>query len=104
MQHTVVVEWEGWRYIPKYERYRRTRTRLLAHNTPCINAAEGDMVLIAECRPLSKTKNFVVLKVLGKLEKYALEKEAMEEAKHKAKAAEIENLAKQETKSKEKGE
>jgi small subunit ribosomal protein S17 len=34
-----------------------------AHNPPCINAKEGDVVKIAECRPLSKTKKFVVIEV-----------------------------------------
>jgi len=83
MQRSVTVEWQGFRLIPKYERYKRTRTKITAHNPPCIDAVEGDMVVIGECRPLSKTKNFVVIKVLGKLEKYAFEKEAREEGKHK---------------------
>jgi small subunit ribosomal protein S17 len=91
MQRSVVVEWQGWRHIPKYERYKRTRTKVIAHNPPCINAAEGDRVMIGECRPLSKMKNFVVMKVLGKLEKYALEREALEEGKHKIKKKEAEN-------------
>ncbi|MCK4969892.1 MAG: 30S ribosomal protein S17, partial [Thermoplasmata archaeon] len=34
-----------------------------AHNPPCLSAKEGDNVTIAECRPLSKTVNFVVVKV-----------------------------------------
>jgi len=85
MQHTVIVEWISTKYIPKYERYKKVRTKLTAHNPTCINAIEGDLVRIGECRPLSKTKNFVVINVIGKLEKYALEKEALEEGKkHKA--------------------
>ncbi|MBU2561294.1 MAG: 30S ribosomal protein S17 [Nanoarchaeota archaeon] len=88
MQHSVIVEWLGWRYIPKYERYKKTRTRIIAHSPPCINPVEGDIVKIGECRPLSKTKNFVVLKVLGKVEKYELEKEALAEGKRKEKPKE----------------
>jgi small subunit ribosomal protein S17 len=88
MQKSVIVEWVGWRYIPKYERYKRTRTKIVAHNPTCINAKEGDMVNISECRPLSKRKNFVILGIIGKLEKYALEKEAREEGKHRIKAKE----------------
>ena len=88
MQKAVIIEWLGWRHIPKYERYRKTRTRVVAHNPPCIDAKEGDLVRVGECRPLSKTKTFVVLKVLGKEEKYQLEKEALEEGKHKEKAKE----------------
>ena len=37
------------------------KTRVHAFNPLCINAKEGDTVKIIECRPLSKTKNFVVI-------------------------------------------
>jgi small subunit ribosomal protein S17 len=94
MQRSVVVEWVGWRHIPKYERYKRAKTKVLAHNPPCVNAVEGDMVKIGECRSLSKTKSFVVIQKLGKSEKYELEKEAMEEGKHKEKEKVKENAEK----------
>lgn len=58
---TVVVEWGFNRLIPKYERYERRHTRLVAHNPDCIAAKTGDSVKIGECRPLSKTKSFVVI-------------------------------------------
>jgi len=58
---TITVEWERMKYIPKYERYTKERTRVKVHNPPCINAKEGDKVKIAECRPISKTKHFVVV-------------------------------------------
>lgn len=64
--NTVMVEWGYHKFIPKYERYERRRSRVAAHNPPCIHAKEGDMVIIAECRPLSKTKHFVVVGVVGK--------------------------------------
>ncbi|MFH1063472.1 MAG: 30S ribosomal protein S17 [Candidatus Woesearchaeota archaeon] len=93
MQNSVIVEWLGWKYVPKYERYTKTKTRISVHNPPCINAREGDLVKIGECRPLSKTKNFVVLQVFGKDELYQLEKESLEEGKHKIKKSEAENKA-----------
>lgn len=65
-QKTVIVERNYLLYIPKYERYERRRSRIPAYNPECINAKEGDTVRIAECRPLSKTKSFVVIEVLGK--------------------------------------
>jgi len=63
---TAVVEWDYYNYIQKYERYERRKTKVSAHNPSCINAKVGDIVLIGECRPLSKTKKFVVIeKVSG---------------------------------------
>lgn len=61
MQKTVVVQVDYLRYYPKYNRYARCRSKIHAHNPPCINAAKGDIVKIAECRPLSKTVSFVVI-------------------------------------------
>ena len=61
MQKSVVVSIEYVRFYPKYERYARMNSRITAHNPPCIDAQRGDIVKIAECRPLSKTKNFVVV-------------------------------------------
>lgn len=61
---TVVVERHYLHYLPKYERYERRHSRISAHNPECINAKEGDRVKIAECRPLSKTKAFVVVEKL----------------------------------------
>ncbi len=58
---TVVVLRSYLKKIRKYERYERRRSKIHAHNPPCIDAKEGDMVKIAECRPLSKTKSFVVV-------------------------------------------
>lgn len=85
MQKSAVVEWIGWKYIPKYERYKRTRTKVVVHNPTCIDAKEGDLVKIGESRSLSKTKSFVILKIIGKEEKYKLEKEALASGKHKDK-------------------
>jgi len=65
MDKTVVVEWQYLRKIKKLKRYMRCRTKVMAHNPPCINAKVGDKVRIAECRPLSKTKSFVVIEKLS---------------------------------------
>lgn len=64
MEKTVVVEREHDVKVPKYDRYMRRRSRTSAHSPPCIDAEEGDTVRIAGCRPLSKTKHFVVIEVL----------------------------------------
>jgi len=61
---TAKVEFERRIPLPKYERYEKRRTRLLVHNPDSIQAQVGDLVKIAECRPLSKTKNFVIIEKL----------------------------------------
>ncbi|MBI4019983.1 MAG: 30S ribosomal protein S17 [Candidatus Aenigmarchaeota archaeon] len=64
-RNTAIVEWDYHRFITKYERYQREKSRVNAHNPPCMHAREGERVVIAECRPLSKTKSFVVVQVQG---------------------------------------
>jgi len=64
---TVTVERKIIEFVPKFERYKKVRSRVHAHNPKCINAREGDIVKIGETKKISKTKNFVVLeKVSGK--------------------------------------
>ncbi|NJE42710.1 30S ribosomal protein S17 [Thermococcus sp. GR6] len=67
-KRTVTVERQHYHYLKKYERYELRRSRIHAHNPPCINAKPGDKVLIAETRPLSKTKSFVVVGILQRTE------------------------------------
>ena len=59
---TVVIERNYTHWIPKYQRYERRHSRVAAYNPTCVSAKEGDVAVIAECRPLSKTKAFVVVK------------------------------------------
>ncbi|MDI9643123.1 MAG: 30S ribosomal protein S17 [Archaeoglobaceae archaeon] len=61
---TAVIERELIKFVPKYERYMRKRSRIHAHNPDCIRAKPGDVVRIAECRPISKTKSFVIIEVV----------------------------------------
>ncbi len=63
-QRTVIVRHDYLHYVKKYRRYMRKHSHIPAHNPPCLDAREGDRVLIAECRPLSKTVAFVVVKVI----------------------------------------
>jgi small subunit ribosomal protein S17 len=64
MDKTVIVRRDYIQYVPKFMRYERRRSRIPSHNPPCIDAKEGDRVLIAECRPISKTVSFVVVEKL----------------------------------------
>lgn len=63
---SATVEWERRVIIKKYERYEKRRTKIRVHNPSCIDAKEGDFVKIAECRPISKTKKFVIIEKTGK--------------------------------------
>lgn len=64
MAKTVTVEWERRRYVAKYQRYEKRRTRVKAHDET--GAKIGDMVEIRETRPISKTKNFLVIRKIEK--------------------------------------
>ena len=58
---SAIVGWQYLHFITKYERFERRKTRIAVHNPSCISARIGDTVRIAECRPLSKTKKFVIV-------------------------------------------
>jgi small subunit ribosomal protein S17 len=62
MDRTVVIQQRREKLINKYQRYEKRQSKIHAHNPPCIGAKVGDVVTIAECRPLSKTKSYVVVK------------------------------------------
>jgi small subunit ribosomal protein S17 len=50
---------------PKYGKYVRRRTKLAVHDEQ--NSCDvGDLVEVAECRPLSKTKSWRVVRVIQK--------------------------------------
>lgn len=66
MHRTVVVRHDYLFYVRKYKRYEKRYTKIHAHNPPCINAEEGDVVIVGETRPLSKTVHFVVLSIVKK--------------------------------------
>ena len=81
MRKTAVIEFERLYFLPKYERYEKRKTALKVHNPECINAKDGDVVKIVECRPLSKTKNFVIIQILGTEKGFKGKMEAREQAK-----------------------
>ncbi len=64
-KNTVIIERSYLRFIPKYERYERRKTRVSAHKPACMNIEIGDKVKIGECRKISKTKSFVVIEKIG---------------------------------------
>ncbi len=67
MDKTVIVKVERIVQHPLYKKYIKKYTKLAAHN-PNNEAKMGDEVLIEECRPISKTKHFRVIKILKRAE------------------------------------
>ena len=64
-ERTITVERSFYKFIRKFERYEKRKSKIHAHKPDCIELNIGDTVKIAECRPLSKTKHFVVIEVKG---------------------------------------
>jgi small subunit ribosomal protein S11e len=48
--------------IPKYRRYEKRHKNLAAHCSPAFRVSAGDQVIVGQCRPLSKTVRFNVLR------------------------------------------
>jgi len=64
MKRTIIIRREYLHYIPKYNRYEKRHKNVAAHLSPAfIGVAIGDIVTVGQCRPLSKTVRFNVLKV-----------------------------------------
>jgi len=61
---TATVERTYSHYLPKYERFTQRKKKMCVHNPIEVSAKEGDMVRIVECRPISKTKRFVIVERL----------------------------------------
>jgi small subunit ribosomal protein S17 len=83
MQATATVEWPRRKQSTKYERYTTRRTRVKAHNPKEIDAKKGDIVKIMECKPISKTKHFIIIEKIGREKLFEAKQELMEEAKVK---------------------
>ena len=62
---TAIVKWGYNYFITKYDRSERRHSSAAAHNPECINAKKGSIVKIVECRPISKTKKFAVVEIIG---------------------------------------
>ncbi len=60
---SATVEWHKSSYVPKYERYEIRRYTLRVHNPMCLDAQLGDEVVAVKTRPLSKTKDHVIIQV-----------------------------------------
>ncbi|RME72669.1 MAG: 30S ribosomal protein S17 [Planctomycetota bacterium] len=68
MDKTITVQHSYLRPHPKYGKYVRRYTKLKAHDEKN-EAREGDLVEIAETRPLSKTKRYRLVRIVRRAAK-----------------------------------
>ena len=62
-KRTAVIEKESPIYFTKFRRYGRSKNRIHAHVPSNLDIEEGDRVLAAECKPISKSVSFVIVEV-----------------------------------------
>eukprot|EP01061_Rhynchopus_euleeides_P005708 TRINITY_DN148_c0_g1_i1.p2 TRINITY_DN148_c0_g1~~TRINITY_DN148_c0_g1_i1.p2 ORF type:complete len:188 (+),score=75.21 TRINITY_DN148_c0_g1_i1:55-564(+) len=64
MERTIVVRRDYLHWVTKYQRYEKRHMNFAAHISPALVTRNvGDEVVCGQCRPLSKTVRFNVLKV-----------------------------------------
>eukprot|EP01137_Pigoraptor_chileana_P019454 Opistho-2@80523 len=65
MKRTLVIRRDYLHYIKKYNRFEKRHKNLSAHLSPAFKDIDlGDSVVVGQCRPLSKTVRFNVVKVI----------------------------------------
>jgi len=60
---TVVIERESLIDFTKFKRFGRSKNKIHAHVPSNLDIEEGDYVVAAECRPISKSVSFVIVEV-----------------------------------------
>jgi len=63
MNRTIIIRRDYLHFIPKYHRYEKRHKNLAAHVSPAFRVEIGDTVTVGQCRPLSKTVRFNVVRV-----------------------------------------
>lgn len=89
LPQTVTVLVERTKVHPIYGKSYRRSKKYLAHTT--LSLTEGDLVEMIKCKPISKNKHFLVLKMVGKdIEAVVTEQLKEEAAKEIAEAMPVE--------------
>jgi small subunit ribosomal protein S17 len=60
---SITIQVEHEKYYPKYNKYIRSRKKIMAHDDQGIGKL-GDMVRIVPCRPVSKKKRHTLIDVI----------------------------------------
>merc|ERR1712194_267900 len=64
MKNTAVMRRTYLHYIKKYNRFEKRHSNCPVHHSPAFDLLkEGDIITAGQCRPLSKTVRFNILKV-----------------------------------------
>lgn len=89
MQKTVTVTVHRSQRHPLYKKSFRVSKKFLADTNNIADLAVGDLVIIEECRPLSKSKHFKVKEVLKRVPRVSemKEEEGLEKAINREKIA-----------------
>merc|ERR1719414_2083823 len=67
MHRTIVIRRDYLHYIRKYNRFEKRHKNMSVHLSPCFrDVSLGDVVTVGECRPLSKTVKYNVVKVTSR--------------------------------------
>ena len=60
-KNMVVVQRETPIYLSKFKRYARSKSTIHVYSPSCFSLAEGDKIMAAECKPISKSISFVIV-------------------------------------------
>jgi small subunit ribosomal protein S11e len=63
MQNSIVVRRDYLHWVQKYKRFERRHKNIPCHCSPFFRVKEGDLVTVGQCRPISKTIRFNVLRI-----------------------------------------
>lgn len=64
MKNTVIIRKDYLHYIKKYNRFEKRHKNTPVHVSPAFRVKAGDEILAGQCRPISKTVRFNMLKVI----------------------------------------
>ena len=62
MSRTIVIRRDYLHYIKKYNRFEKRHKTVSVHCSPAFRIKVGDVVTVGQCRPLSKTVRFNVIR------------------------------------------
>ena len=65
MKNTIIIRKDYLHYIKKYNRFEKRHKNTPVHVSPAFRVKAGDVILCGQCRPLSKTVRFNMLKLVS---------------------------------------